>query len=200
MPPVDTHWGFFDSDVPDPPDVFGMLAQYARRLTSYRGLFEAIQRIEVWHPQAAWFPSDLRGVGGLTYPGTMIVRLVGTYDVPDVLAHELGHVAHLWLRVASNDQAGRDAWHCWRDAGGTVEDWASDFGAYVLGHTQSPYFRHLPTVLSHWRQRAGWIAAGSVVRVDGIWQWTDIERGRVERFVDGRWLAYVDNKWQEEAP
>lgn len=194
-------WHQFDSDVPDPPDVLDLLARYSRRLTAYAGLFEAIPLVQVWHPQHPQFPADLRGVGGRTYPANRHVSLVGTYDVPAVLAHELGHVAHLLLRVAptDTDQAGRDAWRCWRDAGGDFEGWADDFGAYVLGG-QSQYFRYLPTVLAHWRSRAGWIGANSALRVDQIWQWTDLQRGRLERFVEGRWLAFVNEQWREFQP
>jgi hypothetical protein len=202
LPQVDTHWGSFDCDTYDPPDVLGYLTQYARRLTAYAGMLEAIQRVEVWHPQATGFPADLTGRGEMAYSSPLRVLLTGTYDVPDCLAHGLGHIAHFWLQVAATgtDQAGADAWRCWRDAGGYLEDWANDFGAYLIGQTQSPYFRWLPVVLGHWRRRAGWIAAGSAIRADNIWQWTDIERGRLERFVDGRWLARINETWQEFQP
>lgn len=198
LPLVETHWYSFDCDVPDPPDVLGYLVQYARRFP-FPALFLTPPRIEVWHPMAPGFPPDLKGHGGMTYPPTLLVRLVGTYDVPAVLAHELGHVAKQSNRIGPDaDLAGMSMWVCRPPAVTDEETWASAFGDYLKGETNEPYFRWFPPVLSYWRARNGHIA--DVVRSGDIWQWYNASTQRLERFTSGRWTYDDADVWKDFTP
>ncbi len=203
LPMVETHWNTFDCDVPDPTDVLTFLAQFARKFR-FAELYLSMPRIEVWHPQAPGFPPELAGHGGMTYPPTLLVRLVGTYDVQSVLAHELGHVAQRhWRILPDGDPDGRLIWQAWcgMDGPDDEETFASFFGACLLGQKVSPFMGTFPLAIAAMKRTTGFNSACQEWQDSILWWFQDpagMASGWHEITPDGRHMFYDGTKWSEQ--
>lgn len=196
LPACSAHWQYAANAIESPATLARWLTEWVPRFP-FDTYWSAIKSVEVWDADRQDCHEALRPVKGLTFWHAGQILLNSAYEVRDVLAHELGHMAaHRFHVLPDGDFAGQLMWDVFVDVFGygTEETFANLFGSHLLAELH-PFFRWFPPVVEHWRAKGGGIS--QCVYWNGLFQWFDAHEGRLKRFQAGRWLAFFNEQWQE---